>query len=382
MQSGVANGHNYGGTFGQPLANEDLVPFEKYLLGVAYQEIGPSAPDEAIKAQIVAARSYALARPFGMGGWHTFKEESPGNWVVQMANSTCDQVYCDPDRGCHASNGQWSEIHSGYVANAGFSRDAMPEDSKVRTLATEVMGEVLVNDKDNIISTGYLDTDQRKFSELARNGYDYKQILMEVYNRGVTGRPYGAANIKRMDCNKNGSTNCSSNASTGPFASWKQYEGSWINIQLGNSGKTIHQIGCLVTSVSMLIAKSGVKTNIDDFNPGTFVQFLNRNGGFVGGGCFVWESVTKAAPTFKYVGKVYLSGYSKQAKYNKIKELQDQGYYLVLEVKGNTGQHWVAVDTLANGDITMMDPGSSATNLWQQYPWQNTSTIAYFKVEG
>ena len=32
--------------------------FEKYILGVAYQEIGPDAPAEAIKAQMVAARSY------------------------------------------------------------------------------------------------------------------------------------------------------------------------------------------------------------------------------------------------------------------------------------------------------------------------------------
>ena len=34
MQCGSGNGHNYGGTFGQPLEGEELVPFEKYILGV------------------------------------------------------------------------------------------------------------------------------------------------------------------------------------------------------------------------------------------------------------------------------------------------------------------------------------------------------------
>ena len=61
-----------GGSFGSgnwntPLAGEELVPFEQYVLGVAYQEIGPSAPDEAIKAQMVAARSFSLARPLVYG---------------------------------------------------------------------------------------------------------------------------------------------------------------------------------------------------------------------------------------------------------------------------------------------------------------------------
>ena len=60
-------GGQYGGTWGQPMAGEDLVEFENYILGVAYQEIGPSAPAEAFKAQMVAARSYSFARHVVMG---------------------------------------------------------------------------------------------------------------------------------------------------------------------------------------------------------------------------------------------------------------------------------------------------------------------------
>ena len=83
MQCGTANGHDYGGTFGLPLEGEDLVPFEKYILGVAYQEIG-LVDEQAFKAQLVAARSYILGRHADMGGWRTLKQESNGNWVLQL----------------------------------------------------------------------------------------------------------------------------------------------------------------------------------------------------------------------------------------------------------------------------------------------------------
>lgn len=375
MQCGTGNGHNYGGTFGQPLEGEELVPFEKYILGVAYQEIGPDAPAEAIKAQMVAARSYILARHKDMGGWRTLKEESDGKWVLQVASCTQDQVYCDPDQGCSATNGQWGQVHSG-LGHGSFSRGPMAEDSPLRTYANETAGEVLVNKEGYIIYSGYLQSEQNAFSSLAKSGKDYKQILLQVYNQI---RNYGATGIQKNSCGSS-SSSCG-NAANGDYANWKQYEGSWVGVQLGSSGKTIKQIGCLVTSVSMQIAKSGVQTNISDFNPGTFVEFLNSHGGFVSGGNFVWTAATQAAPSFKYVGQVQIAGMSKSQKLAKIKELVNQNnVYVVAEVKGNTGQHWVAIDYVDGDTIHMMDPGSTSTDMWTQYNWANTSTLGYYKV--
>ena len=375
MQCGTGNGHNYGGTFGKPLEGEELVDFEKYILGVAYQEIGPDAPDEAIKAQMVAARSYILARPFDMGGWRTLKQEN-GQWIIQVASCTQDQVYCDPDKGCSGTDGQWGQIHSG-LSYSGFRREPMPANHKMRTLATQVQGEVLVNNAGNVIYSGYLQNEQNKFSSLAKKGLNYKQILLQVYSSG--NRNYGASDIKKMPCNNSDGSSCTG-VSTGDFAKWKQYEGDWVNVQLGNSGQTIRQIGCLATSISILIAKSGVQTNINPFNPGTFVQALNKNGGFVDGGNFVWGSTTSVAPSFKHVGSVSLSGSSRSDKLNKIKNLVNGGYYVTCEVKGNTGQHWVAVDTVQGDNVMMMDPGSSSTNMWQQYNWGNTSICHYYSA--
>ncbi len=370
-----------GGVWGQPLEGEELVPFEQYILGVAYQEIGPSAPDEAIKAQMVAARSYSLARPTAMGNalGKKLEQEAGGKWILQMASCVADQVYCNPDLGCSALNDgeQYGTVRSGINHGKKF-KDPMPADHKMRTLANETMGEVLVNDQDYIVSAGYVQTEQTKFTELANQGLNYKQILLQVYNSGS--RNYGATDIDKMSCNTGSGSGCSSTVSKGPYSGWKQGDSSWSNITLGSTKSTIGGVGCLVTSVSMLIAKSGVAVNVDgDFNPGSFVRKLNQVGGFQGAN-FVWGAATSVAPNFKFVGKSYVSGQSQQQKLSTLKGLLDQGYYVVAEVKGNTGQHWVAIDGIDGNNVLMMDPASQSTSMWQQYPWGNTSQYAYYKV--
>jgi len=374
-------GSPYGnGTYGKAI-DQDLVGFEDYVAGVAYAEVGPSAPIEVLKAQMVAARSYALARPTAMGNALGKKlEEENGQWILQISSCVADQVFCNIDEGCSymgGGDGQGGIVRSGKVAGASRTRDPLPADHNIRKAAAETQGEVLVNSRGYVISAGFLSTEQNKFTQLAGQGLNYKQILLQVYNQG--NRNYGASDILKASCNTGGSSGCG--ISTGDFANWKQYEGAWTGVPMGNSGKTIKQIGCLVTSVSMLIAKSGVQTNISNFNPGTFVEFLNSHGGFVSGGNFVWGVATQAAPSFKYQGQISVSGLSREQKLNKIKELISQnGVYVVAEVKGNTGQHWVAIDSVSGSTVNMMDPGSSSTDMWSQYNWANTSTLAYYRV--
>ena len=234
----------------------------------------------------------------------------------------------------------------------------------------------MVNDQGYIIHTGYLSTEQYMWMSLANSGKNYKQILLQTYNQGS--RASGASDVKKASCGSS-SKSCASN---GEYASWRQGDPQWGSIQMGDSGSTIHQIGCLVTSVSILMAKSGVETSISPLNPGTFVEFLNAHGGFVGGGNYVWGSATLAAPKFVYKGQISVSGMSREEKLNKIKELVSQdGVYAVAEVKGNTGQHWVAIDGVDGSVVKMIDPASDSNDMWSQYNWANTSTLAYYKVE-
>lgn len=375
-------GSPYGnGTYGVAI-DQPTVPFEDYIAGVAYAEIGDSAPDEALKAQLVAARSYALARPTAMGNALGKKlEQENGQWILQITSCVADQVFCNIDEGCSymgGGDGQGGVVRSGIVSGAINTRPPLPSDHKLRTIANSVQGEVLVNDQGYVVSSGFLSIEQEKFKELANQGLNYKQILLQVYNSGS--RNYGATDIDKMSCNTGSGSGCSSTGSTGPYSGWKQGDPAWSNITIGNTNSTIGGVGCLVTSVSMLIAKSGVPVNVDGvFNPGSFVKKLNQVGGFQGAN-LIWGSVSSVAPRFQFVNKAYVSGQSQQQKLSTLQSLLNQGYYVVAEVKGNTGQHWVAIDGIDGNNILMMDPASQSTSMWQEYSWSNTSEYAYFKV--
>ncbi len=74
---------------------------------------------------------------------------------------------------------------------------------------------------------------------------------------------------------------------------------------------------------------------------------------------------------------------TKEQKLAKIRELSSaKGVYVVAEVMGNTGQHWVAIDSVMGNTINIMDSGSKSndTNMWSRYNWINTSALAYYRV--
>jgi len=169
---------------------------------------------------------------------------------------------------------------------------------------------------------------------------------------------------------------------TGEYVLWRQKGSSWSNIQIGSSGKSIGDIGCLATSIAMLIEKSNVLNPINPFNPGTFVEELNKNGGFDRDGNLQYSAIKKVVPNFEYGGRVELKGKTKLEKLKKINEYQSKGYYLAVEVMGDTGQHWVAVLSVNGNNINMADPGSDGNVMWNTYNWNNTSQFVYFKVKG
>jgi len=182
---------------------------------------------------------------------------------------------------------------------------------------------------------------------------------------------------------------------SGDFSGWKQCGAPWSNIVIGD-GKTICDIGCLATAVSIQIARSGVPIqNVSgEFNPGTFVQaikpdgfiYYDSNGNAVPGGTlFVYNSVSKVAPTFKYQGDLHISltGKTRSQKASEIRKMIQQGCYVVMEVKGGGGgQHWVAVDRVDGDTVYMMDPASNEVDAWKQYPDSWTSQGVCYKVTG
>lgn len=371
------------GTYGQPIEGEELVPLEKYILGVAYAEDG-EAPEEAFKAQLVVARSFVLsvADASGNANGKKFVEED-GQWILQITNCVTDQVYCDPDEGC-SKNGprdnQYLVVHSGMKATTQY-KPAMAENDQRRQWASEVAGKVALDSSGRLYLPNFRDTDQKAWDGLANQGLDYTQIILKHYP--------GVASISDSDCTDNSTGDGSS---AGSYVGWKQTDSRWKDVVLGggtDSSRSIGNIGCLATSISMLIAKSGAidglptaNTLKGNFNPGTFVEAMNKAGGFDSGGKLYWANVKKVVPNFVYdsSSKQTLSGLSRTAKLKAINnKVSQSNTYCVVEVKGGQGQHWVAVDSVNGTNIKMLDPGSKATNLWKEYDYKRTSMIQCFK---
>lgn len=167
---------------------------------------------------------------------------------------------------------------------------------------------------------------------------------------------------------------------SGDYINWRQKGASWSNIRIGNTTSTIGDIGCLVTSIAILIEKSGTNKNFEIFNPGIFVEELNKNNGFDTHGNLQYSSINKVVPEFKYIGNINLRGKSRTEKLSLIKQYFNAGYFITAEVKGATSgnQHWVAVTGINGNNIVMVDPGSNRTDMWSSYEYSKTSQFNYF----
>lgn len=208
----------------------------------------------------------------------------------------------------------------------------------------------------------------------SNNGAPIQISTSFVQNDSRPGKIIRVSNVSGSDCKT---------AESGEWMTWRQYAPApWANIRLGNSSATIGGYGCFVTSIAIQIARSGVPTNLSEFNPGTFVQELNKYGSFDGNGNFQGtNNIPKIVPSFQTAATaINIYGMSKSEKISTIQKYIDQGYYVLLRVKYNTGQHWVAVTGTTADGIQMVDPGSDATMVWDKYPVSESSTINLYKI--
>lgn len=170
-----------------PIPDEKLIDFETYITGVVSQEVGGSS-FETLKAQAVAARSYALTRSQVVGAGIGKIEQIDGEWVISLRACTADQAFCHPDRGCwsNAVGGEMNfaadgTIHSGYDATKSWNRKELPADSQVRRAVKETEGIVALDANGNIVYTGFMDTDQKAWEASVKSGADYKAALKKHY---------------------------------------------------------------------------------------------------------------------------------------------------------------------------------------------------------
>ena len=244
-----------------------------------------------------------------------------------------------------------SEVKTEKVTEQGVNTDEMPKEVEKRVLHIKITS---------------------KNAEQMKNDYhfnsaqirQYNELSSSEYNSLWGGVIYGLNN-------------------TGDFINWRQAGQSWSNIRIGNTSSTIGNIGCLVTSIAILIEKSGANTTIVPFNPGTFVEALNSNGGLDEKGNLYYAPINKVVPNFRYVGNVNLRGKTRAEKLELIKQYLNLGFHITIEVKGATpgNQHWVAILGVDGNNVNIVDPASDKTDLWSAYEWSKSSQFNYFKAE-
>lgn len=159
------------------------------------------------------------------------------------------------------------------------------------------------------------------------------------------------------------------------YRKWAQRDPRWGQLPMGASGKTVAQIGCLVTSVTKIIIQSGYRTS-DTFNVATLVNWLNTNGGLSDSGNLYWYKPAQMIDGLEFEGMEYYAGDSSSAAMQeKIMSYVRQDKHVILTVK-NYG-HYVAVDnakSIAEGRVFIMDSlnnvaGNADVALDSRYPY-------------
>lgn len=349
-------------------SDDRLIDFDKYILGVAYQEVGggtDSISEQVFKAQAIAARSYALTRGKKMAGVKALQiTEENGYTVVNIRQTTSDQAYCDPDEG-YLPSGQLSNCSSGHLR--------LPDDSPLRTWIKEVDGVVLVDSNGEVVNTPYFDKDQIAWRALAQSGMTSDEIILKHYNAAEKGYTLNATCVKT--------------SSVEGAEGWKQCDPRWGNMYVGS--KTICSIGCALTSISIQLARSGVQLNVSgEFNPGTFMQTHKSNGGF-SDNIITWN-VSRIAPNFKLIASHEALFGTKENKIKTLKKYAADGEYIVLGVRHGVGQdigHYVAYNDSSSDEIFIFDPAGNTTGkLFHDYPAMANAITSFqvvrYKVEG
>ncbi len=176
---------------------------------------------------------------------------------------------------------------------------------------------------------------------------------------------------KKLYSKDDSSCNINIAGATGDFANWKQADPAWGSVNMGGT-PNVARYGCMITSIAMQIARSGTQigqlpSGYTEFNPGAFATSLSSHGGFAADSAnFTGTGFQTIAPNWRMIDMVEVS-YADDSRLadmiaKELSEPYDGKYqkFIILRIQA-TGhpQHWVAVNGVENGHVTVFDPGSS-----------------------
>ncbi len=159
-----------------------------------------------------------------------------------------------------------------------------------------------------------------------------------------------------------------------PYYNWKQYDAQWASVTLYK--QSMKEVGCLATSVAMLAVQLGLCSE-KEFDPGVFAADMRKADGFTADDDLIWEKLPAAVQGLRAENAwAALSG-TQAEKNAKLKQYLGQGYGVAVAVK--SGGHWVALRGTKDGRVTMMDPASTATDLFEKYAASGVSRVALLR---
>lgn len=323
------------------------VSLEKYIAGVAINDLGALYDSEVSKAYLILTRSKILYSALNDLGNYTYDKGSDSIIVNQCEDAP---FYWDYTTDLYQSDTEPIKYSTTEVEGFTLIKQALSNDARVLfENSADQVACMYLTDKDNKLVSVDIDVDTLIDKATANARTD---------NGSYTGLLIGnteAANIST------GQVNYASyfSSDVGDYAKWKQCDKAWGSIPLGK--QNVCHLGCFLVSMSMLVAHSEVDTgNILDFNPGTFINAMNNVGAIGSGGGTNQNYISKVIPNFEFVSSTKVKN-----DYSILKQLADSGCFIALEVKKHcSGQHWVAIDNAA----------SSAVNWQQIYIWDPSSS--------
>ncbi len=159
------------------------------------------------------------------------------------------------------------------------------------------------------------------------------------------------------------STTASQSSVSLAVPSFKQYDSRWANVKIGTQGKTMAQIGCATTAISMMESYRLGKTV-------TPAEMKNRLS-YTSSGNVYWPSnYTAVTDKTNYLSNIRL--------------LINAGKPVLIGLKNSYGsQHWVVITGYINGgtkasDFKINDPGSENRTTLQQLLNTHPNFYKYF----
>ena len=147
------------------------------------------------------------------------------------------------------------------------------------------------------------------------------------------------------------------------YRDWKQYKGPWADYIMGGGSAKVRNYGCTSVSFAIIAVQLGCESE-SNFDPGVFVNRMNKIGGYTSGGAMSFSKKNQAIPNLSSIKDYYFSSESNEYRIGIIDQYRQQGYAVMIRIhKYGNKYHYVVADYVSNGELFIIDPGYSNGNI-------------------